>query len=82
MRSQGRWKDICARKYVLEVKEEERSVAKIKEVSEMIYTEQTKTVDGLVKGAKAARVEMVKIPQILQKSRAGLVDRPTQLIYI
>ena len=40
---------------MLEVKEEELSVAKIKEVSE-IYTEQTKTVDGLVKGAKAAIV--------------------------
>ena len=43
-------------KKLLEVKEEELSVAKIKEVSE-IYTEQTKTVDGLVKGAKAARVD-------------------------
>ena len=45
-------------KKLLEVKEEDLSVAKIKEVSE-IYTEQTKTVDGLVKrsGAKVARVD-------------------------
>ena len=44
-------------KKLLEVKEEDLSVAKIKEVSE-IYTEQTKTVDGLVKrGARVARVD-------------------------
>ena len=45
-------------KKLLEVKEEDLSVAKIKEVSE-IYTEQTKTVDGLVRktGAKVARVD-------------------------